>query len=147
MNRKSFLQKSLAASLLAGAGSFPFEAFAAGELTKITLLHTNDQHSRVDPFPMDGSKNQGLGGMERRASLIESIRQAEKNVLLLDSGDIFQGTPYFNKFMGAVEIELMNRMRYDAATFGNHDFDGGMENLALRMSEARFPFFMCKLWF
>jgi 5'-nucleotidase len=89
---------------------------------------------------MDGSKNQGLGGMERRAALIEQIRASEKNVLLVDSGDIFQGTPYFNKFMGAIEIELMNRMKYDAATYGNHDFDGGMENLALRMSEASFPF-------
>jgi 5'-nucleotidase len=140
MNRKSFIQKSLSASLLIGANQFPFEAFAAGEITKITLLHTNDQHSRIDPFPMDGSKNQGLGGMERRAALIEQIRASEKNVLLVDSGDIFQGTPYFNKFMGAVEIELMNKMGYDATTFGNHDFDGGMENLALRMSEASFPF-------
>lgn len=140
MNRKSFIQKSLSASLLLGASQFPFEAFAAGEITKITLLHTNDQHSRIDPFPMDGSKNQGLGGMERRASLIEQIRASEKNILLVDSGDIFQGTPYFNKFMGAIEIELMNRMKYDAATYGNHDFDGGMENLALRMSEASFPF-------
>ena len=140
MNRKSFIQKSLSASLLLGSSQFPFEAFAAGEITKITLLHTNDQHSRIDPFPMDGSKNQGLGGMERRAALIEQIRASEKNVLLVDSGDIFQGTPYFNKFMGAIEIELMNRMKYDAATYGNHDFDGGMENLALRMSEASFPF-------
>lgn len=140
MNRKSFIQKSLSASLLLGASQFPFEAFAAGEIIKITLLHTNDQHSRIDPFPMDGSKNQGLGGMERRAALIEKIRALEKHVLLVDSGDIFQGTPYFNKFMGAIEIELMNRMKYDAATYGNHDFDGGMENLALRMSEASFPF-------
>jgi len=140
MNRKSFIQKSLSASLLIGVSQFPFEAFAAGEITKISLLHTNDQHSRIDPFPMDGSRNQGLGGMERRAALIEQIRAVEKHVLLLDSGDIFQGTPYFNKFMGAVEIELMNKMGYDATTFGNHDFDGGMENLALRMSEAKFPF-------
>ena len=99
MNRKSFIQKSLSASLLLGASQFPFEAFAAGEITKITLLHTNDQHSRIVPFPMDGSKNQGLGGMERRAALIEQIRAMEKHVLLLDSGDIFQGTPYFNKFI------------------------------------------------
>ncbi len=140
MNRKSFIQKTLSASLLLGASQFPFEAFAAGAVTKITLLHTNDQHSRIDPFPMDGSKNQGLGGMERRAALIEQIRAVEKNVLLLDSGDIFQGTPYFNKFMGTVEIALMNKMKYDATTFGNHDFDGGIENLALRMNEAEFPF-------
>jgi len=140
MNRKDFLHRSLSASLLLGASQFPFEAFAKGDLRKITILHTNDQHSRIDPFPMDGGKYQGEGGCERRLALIEKIRSEERNVLLLDSGDIFQGTPYFNKFNGKVEIALMNQMRYDAATIGNHDFDGGLENLGIRMREANFAF-------
>ena len=140
MDRKQFLHKSSAAALLLGASSFPFEAFAKGDLQKLTILHTNDQHSRIDPFPMDGTKNQGLGGFARRATLIEQIRKVEKNVLLLDCGDIFQGTPYFNKYHGEAEIKLMNEMKYDAGTIGNHDFDGGLENLALRMNQASFPF-------
>lgn len=140
MNRKSFLQKSLTASALLGAGGFPFAAFAAEEFTKLTILHTNDQHSRIEPFPMDGSKYQGCGGFAKRAAVIDAVRVKEKNVLLLDSGDIFQGTPYFNKFHGEVEIKLMNEMRYDAATIGNHDFDGGMENLVQRIEQAQFPF-------
>lgn len=140
MDRKKFLQSSSTAALLLGASAFPFEVFASGELLKLTILHTNDQHSRIDPFPMDGSKNQGLGGFARRAEIISQIRKQEKNVLLLDSGDIFQGTPYFNKYHGDVEIHLMNEMKYDATTIGNHDFDGGLENLAVRMDQAHFPF-------
>ena len=140
MNRKQFLHKSSTVGLLLGASSFPFEAFANGDVQKLTILHTNDQHSRIDPFPMDGTKNQGLGGFARRATLIEQIRKEERHVLLLDCGDIFQGTPYFNKYHGEAEIKLMNEMKYDAGTIGNHDFDGGLENLSLRMNQASFPF-------
>ena len=140
MNRKEFLQKSSAAALLLGTASFPIDAFSKAGMQKITILHTNDQHSRIDPFPMDGTKNQGLGGFARRAEVISQIRKQEKNVILLDSGDIFQGTPYFNKYHGELEIKLMNEMRYDAGTIGNHDFDGGLENLGLRMTQAQFPF-------
>jgi 5'-nucleotidase len=140
MKRKEFIEKTALGALMISTGGFPFEAIAAGELSKLTILHTNDQHSRVDPFPMDESKNQGLGGMERRLSTINKIRTEEQNVILLDSGDIFQGTPYFNKFLGYVEIEMMNKMKYDAVTIGNHDFDGGLENLKQRINEAKFPF-------
>jgi 5'-nucleotidase len=140
MNRREFINRSAAVGLLLGAGAFPVEAFAAGDLQKITILHTNDQHSRIDPFPMDGTKNQGLGGVARRAEVIRQVRAQEKNVMLLDSGDIFQGTPYFNKYHGQVEIMMMNEMKYDATTIGNHDFDGGLDNLAVRMDQAQFPF-------
>jgi len=140
VNRKDFIQKSILGTTLIGLGQIPIEVLAAAGMTRLTILHTNDQHSRVEPFPMDGGKHQGMGGMERRAAIITEIRKQERNVMLLDSGDIFQGTPYFNKFFGAVEIELMNKMRYDASTFGNHDFDGGLENLTVRMEQANFPF-------
>lgn len=99
------------------------------DLIKLTILHTNDVHSRIDPFPMDGSKNEGQGGVAKRAALINKIRSEEKNVLLLDAGDMFQGTPYFNYFNGELEIKLMSKMGYDAVTIGNHDFDAGIENL------------------
>ncbi len=109
-------------------------------LRKLTILHTNDTHSRIEPFPMDGGKLQGKGGAARRAYLIRQIRAQEENVLLLDAGDIFQGTPYFNYFKGELEIKLMSQMGYDAATIGNHDFDAGLLNLKTQITNhATFP--------
>lgn len=140
MKRKNFLKYTLTAGTLAAAGAFPYEALAAGDVKKITILHTNDQHSRIDPFPMDGGKYQGLGGFARRATLINEIRKQEKNVLLLDSGDIWQGTPYFNKFGGELEFKLMTEMGYDATTLGNHDFDAGLQGFVKQLPHANFPF-------
>lgn len=114
-------------------------AAGARRSPRLTILHTNDWHSRIDPFPEDGGRNAGQGGALRRAALIRQIREVEPNVLLFDSGDIFQGTPYFNFFMGELEMKLMSQMGYDAATIGNHDFDGGLENLAVQSRKANFP--------
>lgn len=111
-----------------------------GEITKLVILHTNDVHSRIEPFPEDGSRNAGLGGAARRAALITKIRSENDHVLLLDAGDIFQGTPYFNFFLGELDIKLMTEMGYDATTMGNHDFDGGLENFEKQMREhGNFP--------
>lgn len=129
-----------AGGALLGTGMFPLHAMSAPELLHLTILHTNDVHSRIDPFPMDGSRNQGLGGVARRSALIDQIRKDKEHVLLLDAGDIFQGTPYFNMFGGELEIKLMSEMQYDAATIGNHDFDAGMEGLLKQMPHATFPF-------
>lgn len=106
----------------------------------LTILHTNDQHSRIEPFDASYTKNPNQGGFARRASLIKKIRTEEKNVLLLDSGDIFQGTPYFNFFGGELEFKLMSMMQYDASTMGNHDFDNGLEGFLKVLPNARFPF-------
>lgn len=107
---------------------------------KLTILHTNDQHSRIEPFDASYTKNPNQGGFARRASLIQKIRSEEKNVLLLDSGDIFQGTPYFNFFGGELEFKLMSMMKYDASTMGNHDFDNGLEGFLKVLPNAKFPF-------
>jgi len=107
---------------------------------RIVLLHTNDTHSRIDPFPQDGGPYAGLGGVARRASLVDRIRAREANVLLLDSGDIFQRPPYFNFFHRELEFEAMSAMAYDVATLGNHDFDNGVEGLAEMMPHADFAF-------
>lgn len=123
-----------------GLGSFPYEALAKGDVQKVTILHTNDQHSRIEPFAMDGGKYQGLGGFAQRAAMIKEIRKEEKNVLLLDSGDIWQGTPYFNLYGGELEFKLMSEMKYDATTLGNHDFDAGLEGLIKQMPLLNFPF-------
>jgi len=141
-SRRKFIQAMWKGGLLLGVNQFPFHFFDRGEVTKLTILHTNDVHSRVDPFPMDGSRNEGLGGVVRRAKLIDSIRNEEENVLLLDSGDIFQGTPYFNFFGGEIEMKCMTEMSYDVATMGNHDFDAGIDGFIKQLQHADFPFVM-----
>lgn len=140
MNRRIFLKQSIGLTTALGMSAFPSFVKASPSITKLTLLHTNDVHSRIDPFPMDGSRLQGLGGVARRSSLIEKIRQKEKNVLLLDCGDMFQGTPYFNMFEGKLELELMSKLGYDAGTFGNHEFDNGISGLVKHLDSADFPF-------
>ncbi len=141
MKRRKFIQHSISGSLLLAGNAFPMSAFADDpNITRITILHTNDVHSRIEPFPMDGGRNQGLGGAERRAALIDSIRATEENVLLFDCGDIFQGTPYFNMFGGELEIKLMSKMKYDASTMGNHDFDAGIDGFDKQLKHASFPF-------
>jgi len=135
INRLEFIQKSL---IGAAALSIPSHLIAGSASKTLTILHTNDLHSRIDPF--DEGRNKGKGGMARRATLIEKLRKENKNLLLLDAGDIWQGTPYFNFFNGELEYKLMSQMGYDAATLGNHDFDGGMENILKQLPLANFPF-------
>ena len=107
---------------------------------KITILHTNDMHSHIDSFPNNHSKYPGLGGMRRVASLVKKIRAEEKNVILIDAGDVFQGTPYFNKFKGSLELKIMSSMGYTASTMGNHDFDNGIKGFKEVLHHANFPF-------
>lgn len=138
-NRRNFIKHGLLGSSLLATGAFPFSSFASDTATRITILHTNDVHSRLDPFPMDGSKFQGLGGVAARAALVQRIRKEEEHILLLDAGDIFQGTPYFNLYKGEPEIKAMSMLGYDAATMGNHDFDAGVDGFALQLPHANFP--------
>lgn len=140
INRRHFLKQAGTLTALSTIGGIPLAALANEDQVALTILHTNDVHSRIDPFPMDGSRNQGLGGVARRATLVERIRSEQRNMLLLDAGDTVQGTPYFNLFGGKVELELMSKMRYDASTFGNHEFDNGLEGLAKMLPYAKFPF-------
>jgi 5'-nucleotidase len=146
MNRRKFIVDS---SLAAGAMLVGGEANgsqAAG--SRLTILHTNDVHSRLDPFPMDGSRNAGHGGVAARAALINKIRQEEEHVLLLDAGDIFQGTPYFNIFKGEPELKAMQMMGYDAVIMGNHDFDAGLENFAEKLvTHGKMPVLMSNYGF
>ena len=144
MKRRDFLRNSvLSTAGLTALGSLATPATAAPAArgpVKLTILHTNDMHSRIEPFPADSPQWAGLGGMARRAALIGQVRGQEANVLLLDSGDVFQGTPYFNFFGGELEFKLMTQMRYDASTLGNHDFDNGLEGLLRQLPHAGFPF-------
>lgn len=141
MDRRKFLKNAgitLAGTplvLQANASIFREEG-----IKKLTILYTNDTHSRIDPFPNDHPKFPGMGGFAQRASLIGKIKGEEENVLLLDAGDIFQGTPFFNFYGGEPEFRLMSAMQYDAVTLGNHDFDNGTQGLADQMKHATFSF-------
>lgn len=140
-SRRKFIKTSLLGSAGIAAFNFiPFEALASKEVVKITILHTNDVHSRIEPFPLNDPKYPGMGGASRRAEIINKMRNSEKNVLLFDAGDIFQGTPYFNFYKGELELKLMSQMKYDAATLGNHDFDNGIDELHHQLPNATFPF-------
>jgi len=143
-SRRRFLKKSIAGAVAAGTISSPLDMFAGNSnQQQLTILHTNDVHSHIEPFAADDKKYPGLGGAEYRATIIDTIRIQKSNTLVLDAGDIFQGTPYFNFFQGDLEIDLMNKMKYDAATIGNHDFDGGIDTLAKQITRANFPFVNC----
>ena len=108
---------------------------------KITILHTNDTHSCVYPLNPNLADTMlaGRGGFVRRVEMVKEERRKEPGLLLFDSGDFSQGSPYFTLYKGDVEVGLMNLMKYDAATLGNHEFDYGMENLARLLKVAKFP--------
>lgn len=132
-------QSAKLSGAMVASNIIPLSLLASTEETnQLTILHTNDVHSRLESFPLDGSKNAGLGGVATRASLIKKLRTESEHILLLDAGDIFQGTPYFNMYKGEPEIKAMSMMGYDACTIGNHDFDGGIENFATQLRHANF---------
>lgn len=106
--------------------------------TLITILHTNDTHSQIDPVPPNDKLYPGKGGVARRSTLMKRIRRQNKNTLLIDAGDVFQGTPYFNFYKGEVEYKAMSAIGYDAGTLGNHEFDNGVDSLAAAMKFANF---------
>ena len=135
-NRREFIKNSSLGLL--GLSLVPEISIASTSDIKITIIHTNDMHSHIHPFKT--GRNKGLGGMAERAGVINEIRKKEEHVLLLDAGDIFQGTPYFNFYGGELEFKLMSKMNYDAATIGNHDFDNGLDGLAKQLPYAKFPF-------
>lgn len=139
MKRREFIQQTAAASALIGLGGIGLTSFKPAT-KKITILHTNDVHSHIDAFGPDDGRNPNQGGVARRASLIEAIRKENPNTLLLDAGDIFQGTPYFNYYGGELEFKLMSMLKYDVATIGNHDFDNGIDGLYAQLPHAKFDF-------
>ena len=136
-NRRDFIKR--AALGTAAMSIIPSKAFSnTSELKQLTILHTNDMHSHIHPF--ESGRNKGVGGMAQRATIIKQIRDEGNQVLLLDAGDIFQGTPYFNIYGGELELKLMSEMGYDASTIGNHDFDNGLDGLVNQLPHAKFPF-------
>lgn len=140
MKRREFIQQASAGTALVALGGVGLQSFTTAKTKKITILHTNDVHSHIDNFGPNDGRNANKGGVARRASLIENIRKENPNTLLLDAGDIFQGTPYFNYYGGELEFKLMSMLKYDAATIGNHDFDNGINGLFAQLPHAKFQF-------
>ncbi len=141
MKRRDFINRMAIGSASVTLGGLGLQSFKTpDQSTKITILHTNDVHSHIDPFGPDEGRNANKGGVARRAALINSIRKENKNTLLLDAGDIFQGTPYFNYYGGELEFKLMSMLKYDLATIGNHDFDNGINGLYAQLPHAEFDF-------
>ena len=113
--------------------------FAADDFAIVSILHTNDLHSHVEPFSDTNARYDGRGGLARISGIIKNIRDRNQNTLVFDAGDSFQGTPYFNYFGGEFIYKLMSVAGYDATTIGNHEFDNGLEGLQNALSAAQFP--------
>ena len=140
MDRRNFLLQTSAAASLTAIGGLTLPSFTTKKKKHITILHTNDTHSHVEPFEPSHYKFANKGGVARRATLVENIRKENPNTLLFDAGDIFQGTLYFNYFGGELEFKLMSMLKYDLATIGNHDFDNTIEGLYKQLPNANFNF-------
>ena len=140
MERRTFLKHIGTSSLLVGMGGLGSLSMKPANTKQITILHTNDVHSHIDPLPATDPFSPNKGGVARRAALIDQIRQENPHTLLFDAGDIFQGTPYFNFYGGELEFKLMSMLKYDAATLGNHDFDNALEGLYAQLPHAKFDF-------
>ncbi|MAV04493.1 MAG: metallophosphatase [Flavobacteriaceae bacterium] len=140
MKRRYFLEK-ITSSTIFGL-SIPFLSFDNINFhsKKITILHTNDVHSHIDPFPPNDPLNPNGGGVIARAKIINKFRKENPNTLMFDAGDIFQGTPYFNFFGGEIELKLMSKLGYNASTLGNHEFDNGIKKLSESLKYANFSF-------
>jgi len=140
MKRRNFIKQLGGVSAMAMVGGLTLPSFIGKQQRHITILHTNDTHSHIEPFKPTHSRNANRGGVARRATLIEQIRKENQHTLLLDAGDIFQGTPYFNYFEGELEFKLMSMLKYDLATIGNHDFDNSIDGLYKQLPNAKFDF-------
>lgn len=139
MKRRTFIKNTAASATLFSLGGMALSCDKQNA-KKITILHTNDVHSHIDPFGPNDGRNANKGGVSRRATLIQKLRKENPNTLLLDAGDIFQGTPYFNYYGGELEFKLMSILDYDLATIGNHDFDNGIDGLFAQLPHAKFDF-------
>lgn len=127
MNRRQFLKKS--GIILASGFLMRYAQAIPSKKNTWSILHTNDFHSRFLPFSATHKRHAKEGGIAQLTQIINRLRTEHEHITLFDSGDVFQGTPYFNVFKGHPELQWMQRMQYDATTLGNHDFDMGYAHL------------------
>lgn len=138
-SRRNFIKQSVLAGSALALGIGPTKILASEDLVRLTVLHTNDMHCHIDPFPEDHAEFPGKGGLTRVATMVTEIRKENPNVVLFDGGDLFQGTPYFNYFKGDLMVQVMNKIGYDAGTIGNHEFDNGLPDILSAVKHAGFP--------
>ena len=139
MNRRFFIRNTAIGATGILTGTFPYEALAADDFSVVTILHTNDLHSHIEPFDDSNPRYAGKGGFARISSVIKNIKRNNPNTLVFDAGDSFQGTPYFNYYGGELIYRLMSAAGFDAATIGNHEFDNGLNGLKESLVSAEFP--------
>ena len=139
MNRRRFIRNVAAGTAGITLGAVPYDLFAHDDFTTISILHTNDIHCHIEPFTGANERYDNKGGLARIAQLAAFERQKNPNTLLLDSGDMFQGTPYFNYFKGELMLKVMSEAGYDASTIGNHEFDNGLQGIKDPLPNAEFP--------
>ncbi|WP_320113446.1 metallophosphatase [Draconibacterium orientale] len=139
MNRRRFIRNVAAGTAGITLGAVPYELFAHEDFTTISILHTNDIHCHIEPFTGTNERYANKGGLARIAKLAALERQKNPNTLLLDAGDMFQGTPYFNYFKGELMLKVMSEAGYDASTIGNHEFDNGLQGIKDPLPNAEFP--------
>ena len=139
MDRRRFIRNVAAGTAGITLGAVPYELFAHEDFTTISILHTNDIHSHIEPFTDTDDRYANRGGLARIAKLATLERQKNPNTLLLDAGDMFQGTPYFNYFKGELMLKVMSDAGYDASTIGNHEFDNGLQGIKDPLPNAEFP--------
>lgn len=139
MNRRIFVRNILAGGTGFFLGGVPYKLLASNETTVITFLHTNDIHCHIEPFTGSDARTAGKGGLARISQFAANVRAENPNTLLLDAGDMFQGTPYFNYYKGELIMKAMSLAGYDAGTIGNHEFDNGLEGINDSLKYARFP--------
>ena len=138
-SRRDFLKTIAAGGLLLALPKIARPKSLAG-LKRLVILHSNDTHSQIEPLPKTHHRFPGMGGYAVRSAFIKKVRSEGHPTMVFDSGDIFQGTPYYNMYHGEVEMKLMSEMGYTAATIGNHEFDSGLDGLAEAMKHADFDF-------
>ncbi|MGV8137769.1 MAG: bifunctional metallophosphatase/5'-nucleotidase [Mangrovibacterium sp.] len=138
-SRRKFLKKIAGASAAVALTGLSKDLLAKKDLVSLSIVHTNDIHCHIDPFPETDPSYAGRGGLARLSALIKGIRQENDNILLVDAGDMFQGTPYFNFYKGELIMKVMTKMGYEASTIGNHEFDNGLEGIEQSLKYAGFP--------
>ncbi len=140
MKRIEFIKTTGAATAFTAFGGIHAMSGLPGKSFSkhLTVLHTNDVHSHIDPFPKNDSRYPNMGGVSRRYTYIQQVKAENPNTLVLDAGDSFQGTPFFNFYGGELEFKLMSKMGYHASTIGNHEFDNGIDNIAAQLEHAKF---------
>jgi len=139
MNRRNFLRNTGIGAAGLTLGALPHNLYAWDDFATISILHTNDIHTHVEPFESSNPQYKGNGGLAKIAALAKSYRKKNPDTLLFDAGDMFQGTPYFNYFKGELILKLMSEAGYNAGTIGNHEFDNGLNGILEPLPNAKFP--------